>query len=84
MSEIKDLYADYRFLNPLVGAAKEKYDYYLSQLKTFSNPIEQDIKGDSLLPWQTWENGLRLLYKEMIFDIFKSKNIEGATYVEKL
>lgn len=72
-----NLYSDERNEAQLDTVAKERFDTYLEQLADLAKSVRQPNEdNDNVLAWQEWENGLRQIYKNMIFDAFKTFNIE--------
>ena len=80
VDQMGGLYDDERtksLLNPL---AQKKFDEYQEKLATLSKIVrkngEEDSSSTALSSWQIWENGIRQIYKEMIYDAFKAFGTE--------
>ena len=73
-----NLFSDYRDEDGavLTPAAQEIYDYYLNRLDTLRQQVQQSTSTlNSSSSLELWENGLRQIYKEIIYDAFKALNI---------
>ncbi|CZG87859.1 Uncharacterised protein [Legionella pneumophila] len=71
------LYSDERDKPLLSPTAQKKFEEYQEKLANLSKMIrENDYGSEESSPWQVWENGLRQLYKEMIYDAFDALGVE--------
>jgi effector protein DrrA/SidM len=73
-----DLYSDERQKPILSPMAEKKFSDYLSKLAVLSLQIRlNDSEPTSKTShWQVWENGLRQIYKEMIYDAFEAFDVD--------
>ncbi|MDR3443444.1 MAG: hypothetical protein P4L65_10580 [Legionella sp.] len=78
-----DLYSDERVHDLLSPTAQKKFDEYQEQLTELSKTIH-DLSPDSInnTPWKIWENGLRQIYKKMVFDAFDAFDLEIPPHME--
>ena len=73
-----NLFSDCRYEDGMVltQAAQERYDYYLNLLDTLKQQVQDSTPiHDSSSHLELWENGLRQIYKEIIYDACKALNI---------
>ncbi len=78
MSDTKlfgNLYIDERDEAQLDPTAHQRFNFYLEQLASLAEAVQKP-DNDKVAAWQEWENGLRQLYKEMVFDAFQAFDIE--------
>lgn len=69
------LYSDERDKPLLSPTAQKKFEEYQNKLANLSKIIREN-EGNEVSPWQEWENGLRQIYKEMIYDAFDALGVE--------
>lgn len=71
-----DLYSDERVKPQLSPIAQKKFDDYLEKLANLSQMVRATEGSSNSSSWQVWENGLRQIYKEMIYDAFKESGVD--------
>ncbi|WP_133136421.1 hypothetical protein [Legionella rowbothamii] len=72
-----NLYSDERDEAQLDPVAQERFNGYLEQLAALDRYVHsQDNDNVNFSAWQEWENGLRQIYKDMVFDAFNASNIK--------
>ncbi|MDR3504010.1 MAG: hypothetical protein P4L79_15685 [Legionella sp.] len=78
-----NLYSDEREETQLDSFAQALFDGYKEQLAALGEMTRKHYSGDrNVSPWQTWENGLRQIYKDMIFDAFTAFNLAVPPQME--
>ncbi len=77
-NQLGGLYSDERAHPILTPSAQRKFEHYQSSLAALSLQIRLNDSDETgaPTPWKTWENGLRQIYKEMIYDAFTAQGIE--------